>query len=177
MAAPLARMLVYVSDRLACVRIVGRANFTSSIEFKTLINELIEKGYSCFALDLSECALMDSTFLGVLAGLGLKLATPANGAESHHGIDLLNPNPRIADLLENLGILHLFQVINGPAPVPSAALASPSAPSAAPTHEEITRNCLEAHELLMAVSPANIPKFKDVAKFLAEDLRKPRPDA
>ncbi len=57
----------------ACVRITGRANFTSGPDFKTLLDELAQRGYGHLVLDLSECTLMDSTFLGVLAGFGLKL--------------------------------------------------------------------------------------------------------
>ena len=167
--------MVFVSGQLACVRIVGRANFTSSIEFKALLNELIDKGYRCFVLDLADCALMDSTFLGVLAGFGLRLSPAPNGPNGNTGIELLNPTPRISELLENLGILHLFHVVAGPTPVPAEALATPAASVPAPTHEEVTRTCLEAHQLLMSVSPANVPKFKDVAEFLAEDLRKSVP--
>ena len=71
-------MLVLVGQKFACVKISGRANFTTSIDFKTLLNELLQKSYSYFVLDLSECVLMDSTFLGVMAGFGLKMNDPAN---------------------------------------------------------------------------------------------------
>ncbi len=67
-------------------------------------------------MDLTECVLMDSTFLGVLAGLGLKMSGGKKAEEQEHSIELLNPNPRIAELLENLGVLHLFHVITGPQP-------------------------------------------------------------
>jgi hypothetical protein len=43
---------------------------------------------------------------------------------------------------------------------------------ASPTREEVQRTCLEAHQLLMEINPANVAKFKDVAAFLAEDLKK-----
>ena len=36
----------------------------------------------------------------------------------------------------------------------------------------MTRNCLEAHETLMEINPANVNKFKDVTRFLAEDLKR-----
>jgi hypothetical protein len=39
-------------------------------------------------------------------------------------------------------------------------------------HKEISRTCLEAHQTLMRINPDNIAKFKDVAQFLAEDLKK-----
>ena len=66
-----ASMSVMVTDEFACIRIIGRANFTSSIDFKALVTELSQRGFQRFVLDLSECVLMDSTFLGVLAGFGL----------------------------------------------------------------------------------------------------------
>jgi hypothetical protein len=40
-----------------------------------------------------------------------------------------------------------------------------------PSHEQITRTSLEAHQTLMAMSPENLARFKDVAQFLAEDLK------
>ena len=36
---------------------------------------------------------------------------------------------------------------------------------------ELTRTCLEAHELLIALHPGNAAKFKDAARFFAEELR------
>ena len=69
-------MLVSIGEKCACIRIAGRANFTSSIDFKTLVNELLQKRFTYFVLDLRECTLMDSTFLGVLAGFGLRVNAP-----------------------------------------------------------------------------------------------------
>ncbi len=116
MATPSAKMLVLACKDFVCVKIVGRANFTYGPDFKTLLTELVRKGCDHFIIDLSECALMDSTFLGILAGFGLKLNKA--GAPDNHGIELLNPNSRIADLLENLGALHLFKVTTGTLQLP-----------------------------------------------------------
>ncbi len=169
-----AKLLVYVHEQLACIKIVGRANFTSSLDFKTLVNELVDKKFTCFLLDLSECVLMDSTFLGVLAGFGLKMTGAANGQRNGHSIVLMNPNPRIAELLENLGVVHLFKVMDGTAELPKGCTLEAAPDTAAPTREEVKVNCKEAHEILMSINPANIPKFKDVTLFLAEDLKKSR---
>src|SRR5215475_3756315 len=134
-----ARMLVLAGEHFACVKIIGRANFTSSIDFKTLINELRQKGYTYFVLDLSECLLMDSTFLGVLAGFGLKMSTGSQESPPQP-IELLNANERILELLENLGVLHLFKLTQGK-PAPSGE-AEP-VPQAKPDKQEVTRACLE----------------------------------
>jgi len=161
-----ANLSVWVSDRDAWIRIGGRASFNNSVDFKTLVTILAQNGCSHFILDLSECLLMDSTFLGVLAGLGLKY--PHNG-DNHPAFELLNPNHRIADLLENLGVIHLFRIIHGQScPQPMKGLEQMSENNAT----EVTRTCLEAHQTLMKVNPNNVAKFKDVTEYLAEDLRK-----
>jgi len=161
-----------VGEQFACIRIIGRANFTSSVDFKTLVNELRERGCQCLALDLCECVLMDSTFLGVLAGFGLKLST-GDGDQAQPGINLLNPSARITELLETLGVLHLFKLTQGPLPLPEQAEPRPHAP-VSPTKAKVTRTYIEAHHTLMDISPANAAKFKDVTQFLAEGLKKPK---
>jgi anti-sigma B factor antagonist len=166
-------MWVAVVENTAFVKLPGRANFATSVDFKTLINELRTRDVTRFVLDLGECVTMDSTFLGVLAGLALRNSdgkeVGPDGQKLH--LNLLNPNPRVADLLDNLGVVHLFNVIHQENPC--TTLFEPvTSERPEPTKEEISRNCLEAHELLMKINPDNIPKFKDVTRFLAEDLRK-----
>ncbi len=170
MTTPSAKMLVMVGEQFACVRIIGRANFNSSVDFKTLVDELRQKGCNRFVLDLSECALMDSTFLGVLAGLGLRLRG-SNGDRDSHGVELFNPSPRITELLETLGVLHLFKTTQGTFTPPEAARSIEHA-AIEPSRSEVTRTCLEAHETLITLSPANAARFKEVAQFLAEGVKK-----
>jgi len=169
MNTPSAKILVFAGEKFACIKIIGRANFNSSIDFKTLVNELLQKRFNYFVLDLSECTLMDSTFLGVLAGLGLK-STGADNNSATPTIELLNANVRITELLENLGVLHLFKSTQGPRAMPECT-ERPHQP-ANPSREEVTRACLEAHQTLMALNPENVGRFKEVAQFLAEDLKK-----
>ncbi len=163
-----AKLLVLVGEHFACVRIIGRANFNSSIDFRILLNELLQKGYRYFVLELSECVLMDSTFLGALAGFGLKMN---RNPDAEPAIELLNPNARVSELLENLGVLHLFKVSEGPLNLPAEAQTQVSTN---PTREEVTSACLEAHRTLMEINPANVARFKDVTQFLAEDLKRLR---
>ncbi|HTG44890.1 MAG TPA: STAS domain-containing protein [Verrucomicrobiae bacterium] len=164
---------VCVGERDVCIKIEGRANFTSSVDFKTLVNSLWQKGHHHFVLDLTDCMLMDSTFLGVLAGLGLKLTNgDTKNSPEATPIELLNPNARIADLLENLGVAHLFHTVAGRSAEDSQKLVPVETPATNASKAEISRNCLEAHKVLMEINPANVAKFKDVAQFLAEDLKK-----
>jgi anti-anti-sigma regulatory factor len=140
------------------------------VDFKVLIQRLCALGYTRFVLDLSAGLLMDSTFLGVLAGLGSRFnqAVP-DGRKAR--IELLNPNPRILDLLENLGVAHLFQLLKGASPA-TGQLNRLEQPPEAADRVAMARTSLEAHQTLMSINPANVPKFKDVAEFLAADLKK-----
>ena len=168
MAVPSAKILVLADGDCAWVKILGRANFTYGPDLKALLTGLAEKGYGRFIIDLSECALMDSTLLGILVGFGLKMTQ--NGAPDRRNVELLNPNSRIADLLENLGALPLFKVTSSTPAMPQDVPAQSPA-SVNPTREQITRACLEAHQSLMAMNPDNVARFKDVTRFLAEDLK------
>ncbi len=163
-----ANLMVAVLDESVCIRVNGRANFTSSLDLKKLIDELWARGTHRFVFDLTECLTMDSTFLGMLSGIGLKFAA-AKAASECHTIELVNPNPRIAEVLENLGVAHLFSISSESAPV-----AQDFHPI---KHEEaarldVTRACLEAHKTLIEINPQNERKFKDVNQFLTDDLKR-----
>ena len=110
---------------------------------------------------------MDSTFLGVMAGFSLRLR--AGGGKTAPTVRLLNPNRRILESLDTMGLSALFETVSGIVPT-AQYTAAPAAPR--PDRVELTQTSLEAHQTLMNLSEANIPRFKDVARFLAEDLEK-----
>ena len=170
MSTPGPRISVLAGEKFACIRIAGRGDFTNSVEFTALVRELRQRGYQYFVMDLSECMLLDSTFLGVLATLGLQLSE-AKRDQCEQGVELLNANARITELLECLGVIHLFKLNQGALVPPEPAETLPHKP-AKPSKEEVTRACLEAHKALMEINPANVARFKDVAQFLAEDLKR-----
>ena len=106
MAQDLAQLFVADLGSSAVVRITGCANFASSVPFKKLVNGLIERGCAKFSLDLTDCKLMDSTFLGVLVGVTHKLGQAAKGVE------LFNPSEQVHAMFDNLGILELFEQLS-----------------------------------------------------------------
>ena len=161
---------VFVEDSFACVKIVGRANFNLSTAFETLLNELYRKKYGCFLMDLSECLLMDSSFLGVLVGFAVKLNSP-DGNKPVSRIGLHNANPTVLQLFDDLGVLDLFQTSQGE-PAACDGKETKVVPATPASKAEVTRTCLEAHRTLMALNPDNARRFKDVTRFLAEDLKK-----
>ncbi len=169
MSASAVDMRVAVNGPLVCVKIGGRACFAAGPSFRTLTEELCQRGQTQFLFDLTDCQQMDSTLLGLLAGLAIKLArTSAPAAE--RTVKLLNVNKRIAELLESVGVDHLFTILSD-VPLNAAALDAVRTDAGA-GREALAEASLEAHRTLMELDPGNVPKFKDVAQFLAEDLKK-----
>jgi anti-sigma B factor antagonist len=163
-----AKLMVAVCDQVVFIKINGRGDFNLSLDLKKLFHELRQRGYRRFVLEACDCTMMDSTFLGMLADLALKFCD----ANSPQGIplELINPNPRIAETLENLGVAHLFKITHCSDPL--GVDYQPLTQAADKSKAEVTRNCLEAHMTLMGLKTENVQKFKDVAQFLAEDLKR-----
>ena len=153
------KLHVAVVKGVTCVKVDGPANFAVTVDFKTLVRQCCEEGGRVLLLDLSNCINMDSTFLGIVMGMTSRL----------NRIELLNPSERIIDLLDNLGVLKLLTVGHGINPFDAELTPTD------PVHVDkrsLTAASLEAHKLLMKINPKNVPRFKDVAKFLEEDLER-----
>lgn len=157
---------ICLAGSAAVLRVNGRASMKCSPQFKKLLLELYQRGTTHFVLDLSRCDLMDSTFLGVLLGFAIK--TPPSPAGPPK-IELFQPTARVRNLFETLGVLEYFPLretlaIDG-------LNYEPVCPAEGDTSKtELAATSLEAHQNLMVVNPANVPRFKDVVKFLEEDL-------
>ena len=164
----LAKLMVAVCDEVVFIKINGRGDFNLSLDLKKLFVQLHQRGYRRFVLEVCGCAMMDSTFLGTLADIALKYCNANN--PQNFPLELINPNPRIAETLENLGVAHLFKITQCP-DSPSVNY-QPQALTADKSKIEITRNCVEALKTLIRVNEQNVKKFKDVVEFLADDLKR-----
>ncbi|MCS7090874.1 MAG: STAS domain-containing protein [Verrucomicrobiota bacterium] len=170
MSLPKAKVLVMVTDRDVWLRVSGHAKFTAAPDFKSLVQGLLQKGYRRFHVDLSECILMDSTFLGLLCRLGVQML---QSGDSEACVRVLNPSPRVVELIEGMGVRDYLQVVQDAKLAPGRLQGTETVLGAAPTDREVlARTSLEAHETLMSLSPENLARFKDVARFLAEDLQR-----
>lgn len=162
-------LMVATVDGQVVVKISGRANLGISPEFKRLLAGLLERGHGHIAIDFRDCPIMDSTFSGVLAGMGQRLARAPQGRP----ICLIAPNEKILDLLQSLGVEEHFDVHSETLPDP-AAFRPVDAGGAPASKIEIAQTCLEAHRKLCELNAANEVKFKDVNAFLEEDLKRLR---
>jgi anti-sigma B factor antagonist len=162
----MSKILVARSANLGFVKVVGRGSFQNSGCLKAFYQQLLKEKVDRFVIDLDACTYLDSTFLGILLGLGLKLRAAGNGL-----LHVLNASPRNLELLKNLGLDRLIHIdakrveMNG-----VSESAFKEMPCPVPTKAEAAPTILEAHENLMEFDPRNVPKFKDVVEFLREDL-------
>lgn len=148
------------SDPVA-VRIEGRASFQNSACLNDFFTELIGQGKRRFVMDFLNCTSMDSTFLGVLAGVALQLRKlqPAGS------LVLCRVGPRNLELVRNLGLHRLLTV---DAETTDVNLNTNAALACTPDKSELesARLVLSAHENLVAADEANRAKFQDVLSFL-----------
>src|SRR5579862_605135 len=101
-------IMVAVCEKLVCIKVCGKADYTSTVDLKNRIDDLWRQGYPRFVFELCDCVGMDSTFLGTLSGLGLEFRN--GGVPQGPSLELYNPTPRITDVLENLGVADLFKI-------------------------------------------------------------------
>lgn len=161
-------VLVGCFQRTVWVKVEGRGTFQTSSGLKEFVKQMIQRGYRDFVVDLCDCELMDSTFMGTLAGVALRLRELGQGS-----LRAVNVNARNTDLLSNLGLDQLFEVapsVDGQPPVgPSSSDLVRAAPQKglAKDQKEIV---LEAHEALVEADSSNEARFKDVLEYLRQDL-------
>jgi anti-sigma B factor antagonist len=162
-----ASILVGVIGEAVYIKVRGKGCFQNSPALKEFARQMLERGHRAFTFDLGECTVMDSTFMGTLAGMALRLR------ESGGCLLVRNVNERNFELLRNLGLNNLFEIEPS-----SAALATGTVngESALETENELSRSehascMIEAHEALVNAAPENLARFKDVLEYLKQDLR------
>jgi len=156
---------------VAWLTVEGRGSFQNSAELRGLVREGIAGGTSRMVLDLLRCSGMDSTFMGMLSCIAIKLED-AGGC-----LHVVNAEGKNGELLRGLGLDEVFRVEDGTAGVPAVACCSGSAldgmplevvakaPCTAADQREI---CLQAHEALAGIQETNAEKFRDVISLMRQ---------
>jgi len=156
-------VLVGHFGRSVWLKVEGKGTFQNSAGIKEFVRKMIQRGSRDFVVDLGGCELMDSTFMGTLAGVALRLREIGQGS-----LRAVNVNERNASLLENLGLDQLFTVEQGAGVV--APVEMSESPAVSPEVGEQKEAVLEAHEALVEADSHNAGKFKDVIEYLRQEL-------
>lgn len=148
------------SDPVA-VRITGRASFQNSMCLRDFVTEMLRQGKTRFVFDFLHCTSMDSTFLGVLAGIALELKKRPGGGS----LVLVRLGQRNLELVRNLGLHRLLTVDADEYPM---SFGKGEQPLVCRDQSEVdqARLVLDAHENLVTADESNRTKFQDVLAFL-----------
>ena len=93
---------VAVCETDAFIRIQGRGCFRNSPAVKSFCHDAQGKGCTRFIFEMGDCLGMDSTFMGMLAGLAVSLKT---GSDSP--IIMINVSDHNIDLMKTLSLIHI----------------------------------------------------------------------
>ena len=164
---PQPAILVGTANKAVWVRVEGKGSFLNSTGLKEFAKEMTNRGFREFVVDLKNCPVMDSTFMGTLAGIALRLRELGQGQ-----LRVVRLNERNQDLLANLGLDQLFTIEpEAEAPLIDQAASAPKALEPSTTDKTAqVQTMLEAHEACVAANPENAAKFKDVLEYLKHDL-------
>jgi anti-sigma B factor antagonist len=162
--------VVCVDHDPVVVKIHGKANYLNCAHVSDFFDSMIERGTYSFTVDFSACLGMDSTFLGLLAGV----ATKAMRRVPPGRLNFANMSSQNKQLIRGLGLHHLPTVHieeewhGGASTVSCEGEAIPEAGKT----EASAGMILEAHERLMRLNSANERRFQDVVKYLRREAEK-----
>ncbi len=163
---------VGVNGPAVWVKVEGKGSFLNSGNLKEFAREMLDRGYREFVIDLADCAMMDSTFMGTMASVALRLKELGRGH-----LHIVHCRNRSRELLSGLGLDQIFDIqADGTTAPECEALSRPSNHgSANGKKQDQTRTILEAHEALCEAAPENLFRFKDVLEYLKQDLHQETP--
>ena len=148
------------------VRVEGKGNFLNSGSLKEFAQEMVNRGYREFVFDLEHCAMMDSTFMGTMAAVALRLKELGQGH-----LHVIHCGDRSHQLLSGLGLDQIFDIRSNGAAAPECQKMNENALDRANAEKrERAETMLKAHEALCEAAPENLSRFKDVLDYLKQDL-------
>lgn len=162
---------VAISGTDAFLKVGGRGSFKMGPALKEFASTAMERhGCTRFVLDLGDCCGMDSTFMGVVAGLALRLRREKSGE-----VAMINMTPKTLSLVQTLGLDRLINLVPAAAGATAGAAADAAAMASLDTHSasrlSSVQTMLDAHRELAALSPENEERFRDVIDYLSQDAQ------
>lgn len=145
------------------VRVEGKGTFQNSGGLKDFSTRMIADGRRDFVVDLENCPAMDSTFMGTLAGLALRLREAGGGR-----LWVTNRNARNEDLLAGLGLDALFSA----EPLPCEDCGDHGAVEHSADKATTREVMRQAHEDAVRANPENEARFKAVIEHLKDSARR-----
>ncbi len=143
-------------------KLIGEVRAQSCISLDKLLSKIEQQSNVVGAIvDLTQTTFIDSTVLGVLAKLGLKLK------QIHHiQAVMLSTNPDITTLANSMGLGQVFVILNycGDPKVCTRELMEEYI-----SHNTMLTTVLDAHKTLMKLNENNLNMFEPLVKQLQKE--------
>ena len=141
----------------------GRGSFRNSPNLKDFVTKIFEKkSPTKIFLDMDLCSGMDSTFMGVLAGLSILCK------KNKHSFSLINISLKNEKLLKTLGVSKILNYSNDHNDY--SEMIQKEIPIIN-SDQKTTETSLEAHKQLVKIDPKNKLEFKSVIDLLEIELK------
>lgn len=160
------RILVTVDEAYALARVIGRGSYKISRSLKEFATRVMDAGSAVFLLDLQHCVGMDSTFMGVLAGVSQR-----QQKENGRKIILTGVSEKLINLMNTLGLSHLVEIQEDLSEEEKENKLT-ELDRGNETPLDSAHTMLEAHEKLAEIDDENRLRFQDVLEYLREDIKR-----
>ena len=159
-------------DRTAVIRVEGRGSFKISPSIKQFIHQIINTvSADRILIEMSKCSGMDSTFMGVVAGIACYIKS-----KQAFSFKLINLSEKNKKLLVTLGVDRVVDYSLSASEEEQALLnqldgSAQTLDRDMPSKLDTAQTTLEAHQSLVDINPDNLNKFKSILEFLTKDVR------
>lgn len=137
-----------------------RLNLCSTLD-RVIDDMMLNPLFKTVVIDLTETTIIDSTTLGLLA----KIAVAAK-KQSHFLPTIITTSPDILKIVLSMGFDKIFIVMNEPA---SQCEQLEELTILQATEDDVKKNVLEAHKVLMDMNFKNREEFKDLVATLERE--------
>lgn len=152
--------LVHVTPENAFVRVFQKASYLNCGPLRSFFEKSMLDGRRNYIVDFQDCSSMDSTFLGILVGLALKLRK----FEDEGFLTLVNLRGRNLETVQNLGIHKIAEISSEE--TPSDVHELNDLKSGQEDGAACSDTIYQAHKTLMELNEKNSRMFCDVVNFL-----------
>lgn len=170
---PSAHIFTGEFESILWIRIEGRGTFQNSAPIKELVEKEMVRGRSQFVIDLEKCSGMDSTFMGMMAGVGMRLRKKGEGQ-----LSIVGTSEKSRDALEELGLSYLMEIEpeDGPWHNEIGNVRGSLGPLGVSTSVGKEGHVLECHENLCDADDSNAERFKTVLEVMGSKKINPAND-
>lgn len=154
-------------DAFYWIRPEGKGNFECSPFIQKAANQKLEEGCCQVVIDLQSTRGMDSTFMGTLAGLAVRMQ------KSGKRLQLAGVDARNRDSLEDLGLDVLMDIepLNASWRGHQSDIRKNLELMPIGSHAELSEHVLKSHRQLSDLSPENEKKFHTVLEILDKESK------